>query len=210
MASDVALAHREVRSRSADAFRRRRPARVVAGVLTAILVLMAGIGGAGAVADEPSGAKAHSAKAGVLKMGSRGPTVAKLQRKLRISADGVYGRKTRAAVKRYQRRRGLVADGIAGPQTLAALGIPPPRRASRRRRESLSATLERIARCESGGNPRAVSPDGRYRGKYQFDRDTWRAMGGRGDPARASEREQDRRATRLLRLRGTAPWPACA
>ncbi|HEX7291449.1 MAG TPA: transglycosylase family protein, partial [Conexibacter sp.] len=63
--------------------------------------------------------------------------------------------------------------------------------------------------CESGGNPRAVSPDGAYRGKYQFSRATWQAMGGDGDPARASEAEQDRRALRLYRARGAAPWPAC-
>ena len=67
----------------------------------------------------------------------------------------------------------------------------------------------RIAQCESGGNPRAVSSDGTYRGKYQFDRQTWHAMGGHGDPARASEAEQDRRALALYRDRGTSPWPAC-
>jgi hypothetical protein len=71
------------------------------------------------------------------------------------------------------------------------------------------AVLDRIAQCESGGNPRAVSSDGTYRGKYQFDRETWHAMGGHGDPARASEAEQDRRALALYRARGTSPWPAC-
>ena len=65
------------------------------------------------------------------------------------------------------------------------------------------------AQCESGGNPRAISPDGTYRGKYQFDRETWHAMGGHGDPAHASESEQDRRALALYRERGTSPWPAC-
>src|SRR6476646_10813454 len=39
------------------------------------------------------------------------------------SADGVYGPKTRSAVKRFQRAHGLAADGVAGPQTLAALGL---------------------------------------------------------------------------------------
>jgi hypothetical protein len=69
--------------------------------------------------------------------------------------------------------------------------------------------LRRIARCESDGNPRAVSPDGRYRGKYQFDRRTWAAVGGRGDPARASAPQQDRLARRLIARRGSAPWPVC-
>lgn len=71
------------------------------------------------------------------------------------------------------------------------------------------ATLERIARCESGGNPRAVSSSGLYRGKYQFDLGTWASVGGRGDPAAASEAEQDRRAAMLYVARGPAPWPIC-
>jgi hypothetical protein len=69
--------------------------------------------------------------------------------------------------------------------------------------------LRRIARCESGGDPHAVSPDGRYRGKYQFDSRTWRTVGGRGDPANASAAEQDRLAKRLLARRGREPWPVC-
>jgi hypothetical protein len=48
-----------------------------------------------------------------------------------------------------------------------------------------------------------------YRGKYQFSRETWRAMGGKGDPAKAPERVQDRLATKLYRQSGTAPWPSC-
>jgi len=71
------------------------------------------------------------------------------------------------------------------------------------------SALEWIARCESGGDPRAVSADGRYFGKYQFSRATWRAVGGRGNPARASEAEQDRRALILYQREGTAPWPVC-
>ena len=69
--------------------------------------------------------------------------------------------------------------------------------------------LEQIARCESGGNPRAVSPDGRYRGKYQFAPETWQAVGGTGDPAAASEAEQDRRAAILYAQQGASPWPIC-
>jgi hypothetical protein len=72
-----------------------------------------------------------------------------------------------------------------------------------------AATLDAIARCESRGNPAAVSADGRYRGKYQFDMATWQSVGGSGDPALAGEREQDRRAHALAAERGTAPWPNC-
>ena len=74
---------------------------------------------------------------------------------------------------------------------------------------SQAAALEKIADCESGGDPTAISPTGRYRGKYQFDRRTWQHMGGSGDPAAAPEAEQDARAAQLLAKRGTAPWPVC-
>jgi lysozyme family protein len=134
-----------------------------------------------------------------------GTTVKALQRALRIPADGIYGPQTRRAVRRFQRAHGLVVDGIAGKQTLAALGL----RARQARVRDAASVLERIALCESGGDPKAVSSDRRYFGKYQFSRATWRAVGGRGNPARASEAEQDRRAMRLYRRAGTSPWPAC-
>lgn len=71
------------------------------------------------------------------------------------------------------------------------------------------ATLESIASCESGGDPTAVSSDGTYRGKYQFDYGTWESMGGSGDPAAASEAEQDYRAALLYAASGSSPWPIC-
>jgi peptidoglycan hydrolase-like protein with peptidoglycan-binding domain len=72
------------------------------------------------------------------------------------------------------------------------------------------AILDRIAACESKGDPTAISASGQFRGKYQFDRTTWKTVGGTGDPAAATEAEQDQRAAILLRQRGTAPWPNCA
>ena len=83
-------------------------------------------------------------------------------------------------------------------------------RAGGRGLPNLPAPLVRIAECESGGDPTAVSPSGRYRGKYQFMRSTWTQWGGRGsDPAAAAEAHQDAVALRLYRARGTAPWPNC-
>jgi septal ring factor EnvC (AmiA/AmiB activator) len=73
----------------------------------------------------------------------------------------------------------------------------------------VASHLARIAQCESGGNPRAVSASGQYRGKYQFDQGTWEAYGGTGDPAAAPEAEQDRVAAALYAARGAAPWPVC-
>ena len=71
------------------------------------------------------------------------------------------------------------------------------------------ATLEAIAACESGGDPTAVSSDGTYRGKYQFDYGTWESVGGSGDPAAAPEAEQDYRAALLYAASGSSPWPVC-
>lgn len=71
------------------------------------------------------------------------------------------------------------------------------------------ATLESIASCESGGDPTAVSADGSYRGKYQFDFGTWESVGGSGDPAAAPEDEQDYRAALLYAQSGSSPWPVC-
>ena len=72
-----------------------------------------------------------------------------------------------------------------------------------------SATLDAIASCESGGNPAAISAGGAYRGKYQFDYGTWASVGGSGDPAAASEAEQDMRAAILYARSGSSPWPIC-
>ena len=71
------------------------------------------------------------------------------------------------------------------------------------------STLETIAACESGGDPTSVSADGSYRGKYQFDYGTWSSVGGSGDPAAASELEQDRRAAMLYSRGSSSPWPVC-
>lgn len=71
------------------------------------------------------------------------------------------------------------------------------------------STLEAIASCESGGDPAAVSSDGTYRGKYQFDYGTWESVGGSGDPAAAPEEEQDYRAALLYAQSGSSPWPIC-
>jgi hypothetical protein len=69
--------------------------------------------------------------------------------------------------------------------------------------------LDAIGSCESGGDPTAVSSDGSYRGKYQFDYGTWESVGGSGDPAAAPEQEQDYRAALLYSQSGSSPWPIC-
>jgi soluble lytic murein transglycosylase-like protein len=52
-------------------------------------------------------------------------------------------------------------------------------------------------RCESRGNPNAISPSGRYRGLMQIE-------GGPLDPRANLEI-----AAEMYRRRGRQPWPTC-
>ena len=58
----------------------------------------------------------------------RGADVSELQRRLKAAGcdcgeiDGIFGKKTRNAVKAYQRKANLKEDGIAGKNTVTALG----------------------------------------------------------------------------------------
>ena len=70
------------------------------------------------------------------------------------------------------------------------------------------APLQAIAACESGGDPATNTGNGFY-GKYQFTQETWQSVGGDGNPAAASEAEQDRRAAMLYAREGSSPWPVC-
>ncbi|MEU4391874.1 transglycosylase family protein [Kribbella sp. NPDC023855] len=74
---------------------------------------------------------------------------------------------------------------------------------------NLSGAWAKVANCESSGNPRAVSANGKYYGLFQFDRQTWRSVGGSGSPAQASAAEQLMRAKKLYAQRGASPWPVC-
>ena len=141
-----------------------------------------------------------------------------VQRALGISTSGVFDQRTKVAVEQFQRQKGLVIDGIVGPQTKAALGLAPapaPTSGSASTGSTASgqaagnASLQAIAQCESGGNPQAVGGGGQFRGKYQFTRESWQAVGGTGDPAAASEAEQDQRAAMLYQRSGASNWPVC-
>jgi peptidoglycan hydrolase-like protein with peptidoglycan-binding domain len=186
--------------------RRRRGSSTSIAVLGAVLAL----GGPLALAQTSAQAPAPS----TLSAGASGNAVSALQAALGVKQTGSFSAATARAVRAFQRNNGLTVDGIVGPQTAGALGlasgpVTSAPKAVTAGSGSGSATLAKIAQCESGGDPSVVSADGRYRGKYQFTRATWRAMGGSGDPAAAPEAEQDQRAAALLAAQGTAPWPAC-
>ena len=187
---------------------------LVASVAALMTACLAGT----ALADNPSADSGAMSAEIILKKGDRGPAVSAVQRKLGLTADGRFGAGTQRAVKRFQRRSHITADGIVGPATRRALRLRPftSRSVRRGKRKATSApggipaVLERIAQCESGGDPTAVSRNGQYFGKYQFSKATWKAQGGQGDnPAEASEAEQDRVALELYKAQGTDPWPTC-
>jgi hypothetical protein len=184
----------------------------LAALAGSLLATGAGIATADGGGSASGGVSAGSSREIVLQRGDRGPAVKRVQRKLHRERDGIYGRGTERAVRRFQRRKRLEADGVVGPATRRALHLRPFSRASVHRpshRVRLPRILRKIAECESGGDPRAVSSDGRYRGKFQFTRSTWRRLGGEGDPAKAPEWQQDKLALKLYRSEGVDPWGAC-
>jgi hypothetical protein len=88
---------------------------------------------------------------------------------------------------------------------------PPPNHDG----DPLYVKLDNIATCESNQNPRAVSPDRRFWGAFQFLFETWQTYGGGGNRPRDilnySYAEQREVAARLAQALGFAgPWPTCA
>ena len=164
---------------------------------------------------QTGGAESQPAQQTTTTAAAKKPTTKQIQKALGIKADGVFGPKTKRAVKTYQRRNGLKVTGKADTATLRSLGlIGQPQTSGLDSVASIpadaKAILDQLAQCESGGNIAAESRDGRYFGKYQFSIATWEAMGGTGSPAEAAEATQDALAYKLYQQRGTAPWPSCS
>ena len=97
-------------------------------------------------------------------------------------------------------RVGAVAAALAA--ALAASVVSPGSSAVA---DPSAHTWYRLRMCESGNNYRIHTGNGHY-GAYQFDLATWRSVGGKGYPYRASKAEQDARALILYRERGWQPW----
>jgi len=127
-------------------------------ILLAAMALAAGASAQSAIADGGSDGSGgvQVTKNGVVyvKKGDRGMAVKRIQRRLALTADGVFGKQTASAVKRFQRRKGLTADGVVGPITRKAMGLGPFARDSIKGSSGkLPRVLKRIAKCESGGGP---------------------------------------------------------
>lgn len=121
------------------------------------------------------------------------------------------------------RSAGLVANTTTSTTTTTAR----PARASRRTTtvptvprptpaitavsgDYLSGLLDRLAQCESGGNPRAVSRNGLYYGAFQFLLSTWRNLGGSGNPIEHDYATQKAIASKIPVSAWRTQFPACA
>jgi len=188
-----------------------------AGAAAALLALPATAGAQGAeVTDPPSPRQTalrapvagHVTVAGQMRAAGR----ADEQRRLIRVADGLAGRLARVrgdGPVRGERAR-LRGESPAVLRERVATLRRELRDARSMERVAVPPVLQSIAACESGGDPGAIGGGGLYRGKYQFDFETWASVGGTGDPAAASEAEQDMRAAMLYARAGAAPWPVCA
>lgn len=78
----------------------------------------------GAAVDSDSATAAESYQ--ILRRGSEGKWVSKLQRALGIDVDGVFAWVTEEALVDFQKGNGLEADGVAGRRTFSALGLIGP------------------------------------------------------------------------------------
>lgn len=70
--------------------------------------------------------------------------------------------------------------------------------------------FDRLALCESGGDPTATSPDGQFLGAFQFRPPTHRSVGGDGDPRDEPYADQKAAAMRLAEIADPrGQWPKC-
>jgi len=81
------------------------------------------LAGDGAVSEPVDLGIVPSVEFDVVRRGSRGPWVEKLQEALGIDADGIFGPGTEEALKAYQAAESLTADGVAGRSTYRSLGL---------------------------------------------------------------------------------------
>src|SRR3954451_11997784 len=101
-------------------------AMVASQAAPAIALAAVGGGGGPKVAQSsPANRAIDTGTAGwsgeLLRLGSSGPEVARVQTALGVQPDGVFGPQTDAIVRAYQERNGLAVDGIVGASTRASM-----------------------------------------------------------------------------------------
>jgi peptidoglycan hydrolase CwlO-like protein len=109
-------------------------------------------------------------------------------------------------------QKGTVTHSGGGTPATASPG--PTGSPSNTSDPALNPFLQCVVQAESGGNYQAVSPNGLYRGAFQFSQPTWNyaaQAAGRPDlvgvpPNQASKADQDTLAVALYALDGKRPW----
>lgn len=113
--------------------------------------------------------------------------------------------RARTAASEAERRR-ILAEAVARAERIAAAAAEKLARPVAIPADVWAA----LARCESGGNPRAVGGGGRYFGAFQFTPAAWRDGGGTGHPLDHDYGTQLAVAQRLQAKRGWGQWPHCS
>ncbi len=86
---------------------------------------------------------------------------------------------------------------------------PPARTSSETGTSADGKDWAALARCESGGNPRAVSSTGKYRGLYQFSVGNVAQRRWLGRPDRRLAGRADLPRPSALQRSGRGQWPVC-
>lgn len=118
------------------------------------------------------------------------------------------------AVEEDARTVGTASAPSPVPRSLAS---HTPRKEASRSRPTVDPTWtgthnlnwRALAQCESGGDPRAVSRTGKFRGLVQFSLSSWHAVGMAGDPIDYPASVQIEAARRLYAIQGPGAWPYC-
>lgn len=126
------------------------------------------------------------------------------------SASSIAAEQFPHVVPRRADRDRMLAAPVPMPARHEAPGSQPPRElgASAFLRWRVSSAALHVSTCESGRSLTAVGHYAGvwYFGRWQFRLDTWRSVGGSGNPVRANELEQDYRAYLLWKRDGWSQW----
>ena len=116
--------------------------------------------------------------------------------------DGIAGRRTKRAIRRFQRSRRLPADGVAGPRTRARARPPRPAAARLAHPQAAAAAAGTSRRVQFMLRRRGFSPGSVDGGYGAGDRRRRQALPGRARPARPTAASGARRCARCAAAGG--------